>query len=355
MRQRLAALAVAIAISTPIVGGTPAHGASKPSTPRSWTAVAPMPTARACLAATGALDGRVFALGGGCSLGFNLNTVEAYTPSTNTWTTQPSMLTPRRFLAAATGRDGRIYAIGGVGSQGESEAYTATVEAYTPSTNTWTAVAPMPTARAGAAAAAGHDGRIYVIGGCCDPANNHAFSTVEAYTPSTNTWSTVAPLPSPRMILGAVTARNGRIYTIGGRLDDTGTTNCCAVTNVEAYRPETNRWESVAPLPLPVEEVAVALGADGRIYAFGGNSGLPEGKILDRVVAYDPRADAWSEVAPLPTPTTGLAGARGGDGTIYAVGGGGLTPDKTHFVSFDTVWGLDTHPGHRHFGLRLGG
>ena len=40
-----------------------------------------------------------------------------------------------------------------------------TVEAYTPGSNTWATVAPMPTARGDLAAAAGHDGRIYAMGG----------------------------------------------------------------------------------------------------------------------------------------------------------------------------------------------
>ena len=347
MLRRTVLLLAGVLASVPVAVAPSAQGGVPPNT-SSWTTVAPMPTARSCLAVTAARDGRIFALGGGCSAGENRDTVEAYQPATDTWTAQAPMPTPRRFLTAATDRGGRIYAIGGVGPQGDSEAYTATVEAYTPSTNTWTAVAPMPTARAGAAAARGHDGRISVIGGCCDPANNHAFSTVEAYTPSTNTWSTVAPLPSPRVFLGAVAARNGRIYAIGGRLDDTGTTNCCAVTNVEAYRPAANKWESVAPLPLPVESHAVALGADGRIYAFGGLTGVPDSIVLDRVLVYVPSSNTWSAVASLTTARTSHGGARGADGRIYAVGGQGPIPGTTTFGIFDLVEALETRPGHTH-------
>jgi hypothetical protein len=56
------------------------------------------------------------------------------------------------------GPDNLIYAIGGVGGPN-------IVEAYNPSTNKETAVAPMPTARHGLAAVTGTDGRIYAIGG----------------------------------------------------------------------------------------------------------------------------------------------------------------------------------------------
>jgi N-acetylneuraminic acid mutarotase len=87
------------------------------------------------------------------------------------------MPTGREFVAAATGPDGRIYAIGGaLGGPGVGD--TNSVEAYTPGTNSWATVASMPTARAGFAAATGPDGRIYAIGG------NHGsgvVNTVEAY------------------------------------------------------------------------------------------------------------------------------------------------------------------------------
>ncbi len=50
------------------------------------------------------------------------------TPTTNTWTTAASMPTAREDLAAATGSDGRIYAIGGNNNNGVLN----TVEAYRP-------------------------------------------------------------------------------------------------------------------------------------------------------------------------------------------------------------------------------
>jgi Kelch motif len=44
----------------------------------------------------------------------------------------------------------------------------------------WTTVAPLPTARAGLAAALGPDGRVYAIGGSGN--SSSAPTTVEAYT-----------------------------------------------------------------------------------------------------------------------------------------------------------------------------
>jgi hypothetical protein len=69
----------------------------------------------------------------------------------------------------------------------------------------------MPTARSGIAAAV-LAGKIFVVGG---EAPSGTFSQVEAYDPPSNRWNTFAPLPTPRHGLGAV-AVGGRLYVIAG-------------------------------------------------------------------------------------------------------------------------------------------
>src|SRR5205085_3667898 len=85
----------------------------------------------------------------------------------------------------------------------------------TPATNTWASLAPMPTGRGGLAAATGPDGRIYAIGGVNN--NNVTFGTVEAYTPATNTWTAVASMPGEaRKDFAAATGPARRTVAIGG-------------------------------------------------------------------------------------------------------------------------------------------
>src|SRR5205085_109913 len=43
-----------------------------------------------------------------------------------------------------------------------------------------------------------------------------ALTTVEAYAPGTNTWTTVTAMSTPHAWLAAVTGSDGRIYGIGG-------------------------------------------------------------------------------------------------------------------------------------------
>ena len=57
------------------------------------------------------------------------------------------------------------------------------------------------------------NGIVYAIGGF--DTLSHPVATVEAYDPSTDQWSTVAPLPTARA-RRAVAVVNGIVYAIGG-------------------------------------------------------------------------------------------------------------------------------------------
>jgi len=121
-------------------------------------------------------------------------------------------------LSAVLGVDGKIYAIGG---QLDMIGSITVTEAYDPATNEWTTLSPMPTPRLYAASARGGDDRIYVMGGIEDlpgsPGPNHRVTeAVEAYDPVTDTWSRAAPMPLPRYAAAAA-ARDGKIIVTGGR------------------------------------------------------------------------------------------------------------------------------------------
>lgn len=81
-------------------------------------------------------------------------------------------------------------------------------------------------------------------------------------------------------------------------------------------------WTERTPLPYRVQEIYPALHQD-RIWVAGGISpDAPEGKqdVSDRVVVYDPKADAWSEGPPLPEPRHhGYLVSH--DGRLYLFGG----------------------------------
>ncbi|MDQ2809303.1 MAG: S-layer homology domain-containing protein [Chloroflexota bacterium] len=93
----------------------------------------------------------------------------------------------------------------------------------------------------------------------------------------------------------------------------------------------TGVWFARAPYPIPIRDAAVvALG--GFLYSFGGSN---EGGSVSAAYRYDPLANAWTAIAPLPEPLTALSAVS--DGTsIYLLNGGAFS---THLYRYDPVAG----------------
>lgn len=308
-----------------------------------WTTLPSLPTARKDLASAvapcppGQTGSCVYTVGGG-NFATQFTTVESYNRLTNAWSTLPPLPTPRAALAAAAapcpaGQTGTcLYAIGGGITAGGGQ-YLRVVESYNPVTNAWSTVASLTTARSGLAAAtapcpAGQTGTcVYAVGGW-DGTN--ALGTVESYNPANNSWSTVRALTLPRLALGAAAAscppgQTGTcVYAVGG-YGNGGFTGV-----VESYNPTTNAWSPMAPVPTPRANAGVAAttcppGQSGTcVYVVGGNN---TGSLLANVDAYNPATNAWTALPSLPKPRNLLAAAAmqcppGITGScVYASGG----------------------------------
>ncbi len=280
-----------------------------------WQALPDMPTVRTRVAAAALADGRVLALGGlyynaGTTSYVYLSTVEAYTPSTKTWTKLAGMPTARSNLGAATS-GGRVFALGGYWTNGlGSETFYDVVEAYTPGTNTWAKVASLGTARSALAAAALPDGRIFALGG--QGASGY-LAAAEVYTPATSTWTPIANMPTKRARLAAAAGVDGRIYAIGGV-----TSGEVLLGTVEVYTPSTGKWTAAASLPTPRRGLVAAAGLDGRIYAIGGEAASG---MVSTVEVYTPATNTWATAGGMSVARMYMGAARGPDGRIYVVGG----------------------------------
>jgi hypothetical protein len=230
----------------------------------------------------------------------------------STWTTKPGMPTARFGPAAAPGPDGLIYAFGGF--LGDSaRTVVSTVEAFNPATNSWTTKASMPTARGALAAAPGADGQIYVFGGFVTSSNS-TLSTVEAYNLATNSWTSKHSMPTARESLAAALGADGQIYVFGGY----STISHNTLATVEAYNPATDTWTTKTSMPTANDSMAAVAGADGLIYVCGGSSG-------STVEAYNPATNSWSAKASMSTAGASLAAGPGTDGLLYVIGGGDST------------------------------
>ena len=169
-----------------------------------WTGLAPVPSPTEGMTVGGA--GQVIIAAYGAATGVDTNATRLYNITADSWSFGLPGPGPARSEAAYgdTTHAGFLYVIGGGSSEG---GVFHDVNRYDPVMDVWTTVAPMPTARAGAVAAA-VDNTIFVIGGrttAGGPCGSGPYlATVEKYDVDTNTWSTVAALPSPRADLAAV-------------------------------------------------------------------------------------------------------------------------------------------------------
>ncbi|MBV9280686.1 MAG: hypothetical protein JOZ41_11430 [Chloroflexi bacterium] len=146
-------------------------------------------------------------------------------------------------------------------------------------------------------------------------------------------WQTAPALPSARERLAATTGADGTIYAIGGQ-DSSGDHN-----TVYSFKPGTDTsWQTAPSLPAARESLAATTGADGTLYAIGGFDGGSQ----STVYSFKPGADtSWQTAPALPAARERLAATTGADGTLYAIGG-----DDSSNTSQNTVYsfkpGTDT-------------
>lgn len=284
----------------------------------SFALKAPMSTARGQAAVIAGDDGLIYAIGG-----YNLSTVfdvvEAYNPSTNSWTTRAPLLNATRGAAVAKGLDGIIYVFSGT-HFGKIDS----VQAYNTTSDTWSLKTPIPTPVWMAGAAAGNDGKIYVVAGEAAGATN----TLQIYDPETDTWASGPVMPGSRSELGVIKGPDGRIYALGG-YDGSNVQD-----DIYIYDPILEEWTMALigmPMPTPNLEFGLALGPDDKFYIIGGgtsyfNNGPP---MFDRVNSYNPNIIlGWEFEGLMPTARKELGAATAPNGKIYAIGGG----NGTHYV-----------------------
>jgi hypothetical protein len=141
------------------------------------------------------------------------------------------------------------------------------------------------------------------------------------------------------------------IYLAGGLCNITGpdSQNCtcnasvggCNGQNTDRafhYDPLADAWTAISPLPVAVDHAA-GVGYSGRFFVIGGRqcgSHTPcEGRT--DVQIYDPDADVWSSGAPLLEGCSAFGSAAVMNGRIYVVGGEGAPCSGTAVQEYDPV------------------
>jgi non-specific serine/threonine protein kinase len=222
------------------------------------------------------------------------------------WVRRADMPVARSETPAAV-LDGLIYIAGGFGAG-------ARADRYDPSSDAWERLADLPveTNHPGIAA---FQGRITVAGGyTMDGASAHR--GMWAYHGDTDRWEQVGELPKPMGAFGFVTIGDD-LFLVGGALDSLNGEPSAATWR---WQPEEDVWEARAPMTHAREHMAV-VATGGRIYAVGGRAhGRDSDELGSTVERYDPAADTWESLSPLPHPRSGLNGAAACGAVIVAGG-----------------------------------
>lgn len=226
-----------------------------------WRNLANMPTPRIDIR-TEVINGKIYTIGG-FKKGYT-NTTEVYDPSTDMWETLANMQTTWGLFQTEV-INGKIYAIGGwdIKYDWDNKYVDDDTEVYDPSTNAWKILEHMPTIR-GDFQTEAVDGKIYAIGGwnLGEKFNRNILSSTEVYDTSTNKWTKLAPMPTARWNFQTEVV-DGKIYAIGGITKDSRT------SANEVYDPLTNSWNVLAPMSIARDGFHTEV-IDGKIYAIGG-------------------------------------------------------------------------------------
>ncbi|HEY8471631.1 MAG TPA: S8 family serine peptidase [Natronosporangium sp.] len=188
--------------------------------------------------------------------------------------------------------------------------------------NEWSEAAPLPTARAEAAAAV-WNGTIYLAGGTITGDWYEVTDRVDAYDIATDTWRPAASMPVALRSPGFIQV-GPELYLAGG-LDRRTTEQVFDV--VQVLDLDTGSWRLGPPLAEPRSHVAMAA-TDAAIYAIGGNRQDQFGLMQTATVQRLPHGGTAWELGTVPDlPVLRAYGAAGfcshgrAGGEIWSIGG----------------------------------
>jgi hypothetical protein len=177
-------------------------------------------------------------------------------------------------------------------------------QVYDPASKSWSQKAPFPLP-CNHVAGVSIRTKIYTFGGFIEQ-NRCPHSKCFVYDTATDAWQAIAGLARPRGAISAIVL-DSKVHLLGGR-------DVRSVEWHEVYDPATDKYTILGgmrgstgtqPFVGQRDHMGVAV-VDGKIHAIAGrmdsydfNTGLN--------AVYDPKNDAWSFRAPLPTPRSGVS------------------------------------------------
>jgi len=210
----------------------------------------------------------------------------------------------------------------------------------------WTPVArlPVPVANNAVASLRRPDGtRLFSFLGL-DSTKASAGITRRAfsYDAGSGEWREIRTVPgSTGRLAAAAAGHDGRIYLFGGYTVDAEGGEV-SVPGLDIYDPSSDTYSKGAPFPLPVDDAVLGVWRDSLIYIV---SGWSQRDNVPDVQIYDPAADEWQAATPIPGPPVfGHAGAIVDDAIVYC-DGVRVDPERSpRFVMAEACYRGDIDP-----------
>jgi len=292
-----------------------------------WTSRSPMPWAVQEIYCA-VLDGRIVTAGGLRRRG-QVTEIEdrvgLYDPAADRWSELPRLPEPRHHPMVMVA-EGQLNIVGGYGRTDAGE-WTNMTTAWVLENDRWVEASPLPSPQA-EAVGVGLGDRLHLITGRspADGANgqwNDQADTDRHLVRIDGSWETARPAPAARNSAAAAVV-DGAIWVAGGRTVTGGGTG-----RLDRYDPAADRWDTLAPIPRAYAAnnqvgggLAMAAVA-GRLVAFGGEwFARGGGGVFAQTWIYSVSGDIWTPGPDMLTPRHGLAAAI--DGAVYAIAGGAV-------------------------------
>jgi N-acetylneuraminic acid mutarotase len=139
-------------------------------------------------------------------------------------------------------------------------------------------------------------------------------------------WTRAQSMSQRRSYIAAAEL-GGQVYAAGGMVGETGR----RLPTFQRFDPEADSWTTLSPLPEPIR-AAEAAAVAGQFYVIGGDD--TDGNGTD-VYVYDPAADEWESRAPMPAPRFNHSAVAIGS-KIYVLGGFGEGREHDDLFVYDT-------------------
>ena len=313
--------------------------------PGTWTLTGQMANSEQNATATLLQNGKVLVSGGDWGgLAVIMNKAEIFDPATNSWTATPNLRANRMGHSGTLLPNGKVLIAGGMNYVSPNLVILKSTELYDPNTNTFTAAAPMVTARQAHTATLLPNGKVLVTGGLALYYVRLGYvictSSAEIYDPASATWSSAGTMSVPRCGHTATLLPNGKVMVAGGANYRT------YFNSAEVYDPATNKWSVTGSMARTRYGHSAALLQNGKVLVTGPD---PSTEI------YNPSTGTWSLTASTSAyhsyvPIVTLASGK------VLVAGGNSNGTSELYDPFKAAWvptGSLNHPARINFPVTL--